>query len=51
MTLYGIIIAALAAVILFLNFGVTITAFCAAAIIILVVIAAVTGYAGRGRVV
>ena len=43
MNIFGIVIGILAAVILFLNFGVTVTAFAAATIIVLVIVAAVTG--------
>ena len=43
MNIFGIIVGILAAVILFLNFGVTVTAFAAAAIIVLVIVAAVQG--------
>ena len=42
MNIYGIIIGIFAAIILFLNFALTVTAFCAAAIVILVIIAAIT---------
>jgi uncharacterized membrane protein YgaE (UPF0421/DUF939 family) len=42
MNVFGIVIGILAAVILFMTFGVNVVAFCAAAIIVLVIVAAVT---------
>ena len=43
MSIFGIIIGVLAAVILLFTFGVTVPAFCAAAIIVLVIVQSITG--------
>jgi hypothetical protein len=46
MNLYSIFIGVLAAVILFFTFGVTVPAFCAGGIIVLVIISGISGYNG-----
>ena len=51
MNLYSILIGILAAVILFLTFGVTVPAFCAGAIIVLVIVEGITGYGTARRIV